>query len=189
MPSLALLRQKLRAHRRALDAQVRQAAAEAVAERLLALPGAPSHGYVAGYWAVDGELPLSVWQVRLPATCRYCLPVLDTHTRRLRFAPLGTALRPNRYGIPEPQCAPEALLDAAELALIVLPLTGFDAACHRLGMGGGWYDRTLAGLPAGAPMKVGVGFDAQEVATLTPAPWDVPCDAIITETRTILPSA
>src|SRR3546814_6107802 len=72
----------------------------------------PERGHVAGYWAVDGEIGLHAWQLRLPPSLTYCLPVL--HEDRLRFAPwrAGDALLSNRYGIPEPDIAPGALLAA-----------------------------------------------------------------------------
>lgn len=183
-------RNALRALRRAVPAPVRIAAAEAVAQRLLDLEQAPRAGHVAGYWAMDGELPLHAWQVQLPAACVYCLPVLDAASKRLRFAPwrAGEPLATNRFGIPEPDLDPGLLLDARDMALIALPLTGFDARGHRLGMGGGWYDRSLAfraGTPA-PPLLVGIGFDLQEVAAIAPRSWDIRCDAIVTETRTLL---
>ena len=101
----------MRERRRALPAAQRIAAAEALAARLLALPFAPRTGFVAGYWATDGELPLHAWQLRLPREVRYCLPVLhDDGT--LRFAPWapGAPLAPNRYGIPEPEVSAGDLL-------------------------------------------------------------------------------
>ena len=182
-------RQQLRERRRAIPPQARMAAAEAVAMRLLALPGTHAPGYVAGYWAMDGELPLHAWQLRLPPGCVYCLPVLDQATRLLKFAPWrsGDPLASNRYGIPEPDSGPASWLDARAMALIAMPLTGFDAQGHRIGMGGGWYDRTLAfrrDAPA-PPLCIGIGFDAQEVAAIAPRPWDIACDAIVTETRTL----
>ncbi|MGY0505059.1 5-formyltetrahydrofolate cyclo-ligase [Luteimonas sp. e5] len=182
-------RAELRMRRRAIEPPARMLAAEMVAQRLLELPDAPISGHVAGYWAMDGELPLHVWQLRLPAACVYCLPVLDTHAQILRFAPWrpGDALVSNRYGIPEPEITPDTLLDAREMAMIALPLTGFDRHARRLGMGGGWYDRTLAfrsEQPA-PPLAIGVGFDLQEVSEIVAEPWDIACDAIVTETRTL----
>lgn len=182
----AALRTELRARRRAIPASQRIAAAETLAERLLALPFAPPAGYVAGYWALDGEIALHAWQTRLPKGCIYCLPVLQPGA--LKFAPwrFGDALLTNRYGIPEPDVAPSSLLDASDLALIVMPLVGFDARGHRLGMGGGWYDRTLAfrhDAPA-PPWLVGAAFDEQQVDALDAAAWDVALDAVCTPTTT-----
>ena len=187
------LRRRLRDARRSVGAGDRLAAADAVARGLLALPFAPTQGYVAGYWAVDGEVPLHAWQLRLPKACVYCLPVLnkgglDESDNTLRFAPFhaGDDTRPNRFGIPEPVLESSSLLQVTDMALIVLPLTGFDANGHRLGMGGGWYDRSLRDHRAAPPHLVGVGFDCQRVDALQPREWDVPCDAIVTESTTYL---
>lgn len=63
----AALRKTLRERRRSLSPQQRIAAAEALAGRVLALPFLPASGYVAGYWAMDGEIGLHALQLRLPA--------------------------------------------------------------------------------------------------------------------------
>ena len=165
---------------------------EWVSARLLALPFAPQTGCVAGYWASDGEIALHVWQLRLPAGVRYCLPVLHDDGR-LRFAPWrpGEPLVTNRYGIPEPETA--ELLDAEDMALIVMPLVGFDDHGQRLGMGGGWYDRTLAFRrdTAAPPWLVGAGFALQHTEPLIVEQWDVALDAVCTEagTRLFAPNA
>ncbi|WP_139015263.1 5-formyltetrahydrofolate cyclo-ligase [Xanthomonas cannabis] len=182
------LRQQLRTQRRSLPATQRLAAADVLAERLLALPFAPRAGAVAGYWAMDGEIALHRWQLSLPAGVRYCLPVLDG--RVLRFAPWrpGQGLVSNRYGIPEPDVDLADTLAPQDMALVVTPLTGFDAACRRLGMGGGWYDRSFAfrHRQAPPPWLVGVGFAAQQVPALPTESWDVGVDAICTEHATFL---
>ena len=181
------LRRELRARRRAIPAAQRIAAAEALAQRLLALPFAPDSGHVAGYWAMDGEIALHVWQLRLPAGLTYCLPVLSDDGA-LRFAPwrAGEPLVANRYGIPEPADLRDAR-PAEAMTMIVLPLVGFDAHGHRLGMSNGWYDRSLAfRRDAGAPpWLVGAGFSTQRVDALAPETWDVPLDAVCTESDTL----
>lgn len=182
------LRQELRARRRALAASERIAAAEGLALQLLALPFAPQAGLVAGYWAMDGEIALHAWQLRLPRECIYCLPVL-CDDNLLRFAPWrpGDGLVSNRHGIPEPDVAPSSLLDADALSLVAVPLVGFDRNGHRLGMGGGWYDRSFAfrrehrGPP---PYLVGTGFGLQQIDPLDAARWDVALDAVCTESST-----
>lgn len=188
----AALRRSLRDRRKALSAPERIVAAERVAERLLALPFAPQQGYVAGYWAMDGEVALHVWQLRLPRGVVYCLPVLHDDGR-MRFAPWrpGDPLAANRYGIPEPQSGPGALLAAGDMTLVVTPLVGFDRSGRRLGMGAGWYDRTFADRldAAPPPWLVGAAHAAQEVEALPEAPWDVPMDAICTESETLMPAA
>ncbi len=188
IPDRAQLRRDLRAQRRALPAPQRIAAADALANRLLALPFAPATGYAAGYWAMDGEIALHSWQLRLPRGVVYCLPVLHEYNI-LRFAPWrpGDALVTNRFGIPEPDVQAASALEPQAMSLVVMPLVGFDGAGQRLGMGGGWYDRSFAfrnsAMPP--PWLVGVGFDAQRVDRLPAEAWDVLPDAICTETLTL----
>ena len=183
----ATLRTTLRERRRSLSPPQRIAAAEALAGRVLALPFFPASGYVGGYWAMDGEIGLHALQLRLPAPLIYCLPLLhDDGT--LRFAPwrAGDALVTNRFGIPEPDVTPAGALRAEDMAMLVMPLVGFDADCHRLGMGGGWYDRSLAfrhDRPA-PPWLVGAGFSAQRVDALPREAWDVRLDAVCCEDAT-----
>lgn len=186
--ALPALRARLRERRRALPAAARIAGAEALAARLLALPFLPERGYVAGYWATDGEIGLHAFQLKLPAGLVYCLPVL--HGEELRFAPwrAGDGLVTNRFGIPEPDVAPSSALEPEQMALVVMPLVGFDASGHRLGMGGGWYDRSFAMRTASAPPPwlVGVGFETQRTELPPPRAWDVRPDAICTESSTLL---
>ena len=181
------LRNELRQRRRALPAAHRIAAAERLADNLFALPFAPSEGYVAGYWATDGEIGLHAWQLKLPPGCVYCLPVLAAD--RLQFAPWrpGDPLITNTYGIPEPEVGPGSLLDVRQMALVVAPLVGFDVRGARLGMGGGWYDRSLAfrqKRPGPPPWLVGAAFSVQQVESLDTADWDVGLDAVCTESTT-----
>ena len=186
------LRLELRQRRRELPAAQRLGAAESLAGHLLSLPFAPDTGFVAGYWAMDGEIALHAWQLRLPARVTYCLPVLYSN-QGLRFAPWrpGEPLSTNRYGIPEPDVAPERLLAPEAMRMVVVPLVGFDTSGQRLGMGAGWYDRSFAfrqGL-APPPWLVGAGFRSQQVDALASQPWDVALDAVCTDAGTLLPVA
>lgn len=184
------LRIQLRQRRRELPAAARIEAADQLATRLLSLPFAPRSGPVAGYWAMDGEIALHRWQLALPQDVVYCLPVL--HEQVLRFAPWrpGQPLRQNRFGIPEPDLDAADSLAAEQMALVVTPLVGFDDTGGRLGMGGGWYDRSFAfrhDHPA-PPWLVGAAFAVQQVPAVPIAPWDVSVDAICTDASTIFPS-
>ena len=133
---------------------------------------------------MDGEIALHAWQLRLPHDVVYCLPMLH-EGGSLRFAPwrVGDPLGTNRYGIPEPAIAIETALRAEDMTMIVAPSVAFDGAGHRLGMGGGWYDRTLAFRRdrAAPPWVVGAAFSTQRLASLRPEPWDVALDAVCTE--------
>jgi 5-formyltetrahydrofolate cyclo-ligase len=187
-PDRDKLRRELRQRRRDIPPGQRIAAAEALAARLLALPFLPASGFVAGYWAMDGEIALHVFQLRLPPSLVYCLPVLAGD--QLRFAPWrpGDALVTNRYGIPEPDVEPSSALEALAMSLAVMPLVGFSTDGERLGMGGGWYDRSFAfrnHCPA-PPWLVGAAFASQQTNAIAPEPWDVSLDAICTERETLL---
>ncbi len=176
------LRARLAAARAAIPAPVRMQAAESIASLFRQLPARP--GYVAGYWAMRGEIPLHVLQLRLAPGQVWCLPCIQSDGS-LSFAPWrpGDALVSNRYGIPEPDLDAASQLPAEQMWAILLPLLGFTRAGIRLGSGGGYYDRTLAFRRASGPppQLLGVGYAMQEIGHLAAEPWDVPMDAVITE--------
>ena len=182
------IRRRLRAQRAALDAPTRMAAADAIARGFRDHPDLFGHpGYVAGYWAVGGEVPLHVLQLRLFPGQVWCLPLLGDGPggAALSFAPWrqGDPLVTNRFGIPEPDIAAPSRLPPQELHVVLVPLVAFDDAGNRLGMGAGYYDRSFAfrrAAPA-PPYLVGVGYEFQRVPALAAQPWDVPLDAVLTE--------
>lgn len=183
------LRQQLRAQRRVLPVAKQRQAALAVADRLADWPPFVAARRIAGYWACQGELDPSPWLERAwPAGKAIYLPVLVDTSQSLRFAPYRpeTPLRHNRFNIPEPDIAPEAWLEPVELDLVLTPLVAFDEAGTRLGMGGGFYDRSFAFLldpdyRRHRPWLIGLGYAFQKVAALPRQPWDVPLDAVATE--------
>ena len=94
----------------------------------------------------------------------------------------------NRFGILEPCIKGAVIAPAWSLDLILMPLVGFDRQGNRLGMGGGFYDRTLAFTARGqrpAPQLVGLAYSFQEVAPISPRKWDIPLNRIMTENETI----
>ncbi|MEO8010487.1 MAG: 5-formyltetrahydrofolate cyclo-ligase [Dokdonella sp.] len=185
------MRSELRARRRQLSAAERIAAASGVAGSLLQLPEFVTDVQVAGYWAIDGELPLHSVVASLRSRGQHYLLPRVIGPRALRFAQWrpGVALESNRYGIPEPACVDDELLDANQLDVVLLPLLGFDREGHRIGYGGGYYDATFAFLrertQTAQPVLVGIGYDAQRVEAIVPTPWDVPLDYVATETELI----
>ncbi len=186
--ALNALRRELRAGRRQISRAERRAASAALARRLSALPAFRRARRIAAYWPADGELdPLPALAHAFAAGKACYLPVLcpqrDGH---LHFAPWwpGASLARNRFGIHEPAVPRRTWLPPRMLDLVLLPLVGFDAAGNRLGMGGGYYDRSFAFLarrPWRRPCLIGIGFDRQRVPQLPQRPWDVPLDAVLTE--------
>jgi len=79
------------------------------------------------------------------------------------------------FNIPEPLATAPKVVPA----IVLVPLLAFDATGHRLGYGGGYYDRTLRGLPAAR--AIGVAYAGQEVPLLPHMEHDHPLDAVITE--------
>ncbi|HEX7915899.1 5-formyltetrahydrofolate cyclo-ligase [Rudaea sp.] len=185
------IRAKMREQRARLTPAERIAAASAVAASLEQLPEFLVDPRIAGYWAIGGEVPLHAVVAQLRTREQpYFLPIVMSD-RTLRFAALkpGAQVTPNRYGIPEPEHASADLLAPRQLNLVLVPLTAFDRSGRRLGMGGGYYDRSFAFLrgvsrPA-QPLLVGIGYAFQEVATLPAQDWDIALDFIATEKELI----
>lgn len=177
----ATLRKQLRQRRQALTAAYRDAAADLLASRIVELDGWQKARSVGGYWPNDGEMdPRPLLQLARNAGKRVCLPVLaEGNTLTFREWDMGAELVGNRFGIPEPPAAtPDMPL--TELDIVLMPLVGWSRDGTRLGMGGGFYDRSLAGNHD--TIRVGLAFDCQEADTLQAAAWDVPLDYVLTET-------
>jgi 5-formyltetrahydrofolate cyclo-ligase len=185
------LRAELRARRKALVASDRIAAANGVAGMLDQLADYLVDSRIAGYWAIDGELPLHIVVANLGRRGQhYCLPRI-TGARQLSFVEWrsGADLEANRYGIPEPVCTESDLIAPADIDIVLLPLLGFDRRGSRIGYGGGYYDASFAFLrdrdEATNPLLVGIGYAAQEVDAIEVAEWDVRLDYVATENELI----
>ena len=133
---------------------------------------------LAGYWPIAGEWdPLPYLRRTIAVGGAVTLPVARRPAAALEFrlwtleAPMTAGL----WDIPHPSegaaVSPSALL---------IPLVGFDGAGHRLGNGGGYYDRTLAAFVP-RPLAIGVGFELGRLASIAPESHDQPMDVIVTE--------
>jgi 5-formyltetrahydrofolate cyclo-ligase len=91
----------------------------------------------------------------------------------------------NRFGIAEPDVNWRHAKPAWALDLILMPLVAFDIQGNRLGMGGGFYDRSLAYLNRRKvwrkPYLMGTAFELQKFTQLPHASWDIPMNGIMTE--------
>jgi len=189
--SLPSLRRQLRAARRALSPAEQRAHALVIAARIARDPRMRRARRIALYVAADGEVDPMPLQALLPGhSRRWYLPVLRGHAAgRLWFVRWRKRdrLRDNRFGIPEPVRRRRHIQPAHALDLVLAPLVGFDADGCRLGMGGGFYDRTLAFLRQRRhwrrPLLVGLAHECQRLEHIEPSDWDVPLDAVVTESR------
>ena len=183
------LRRMLRKARRALTpAQQRQAARD-LYRQLAQSPVFRRARHLSLYLPTDGEIDprllLRAAQRRGKATY---LPVLSAWPRTKmvfqRIRP-GEKLRPNRFRILEPRINAARQRKVWALDLVLLPLVGFDEEGGRLGMGGGFYDRSLAYLARRQnwrkPTLLGLAHECQKVARLDQASWDVPLQGTVTD--------
>jgi len=148
--------------------------------------------HIACYLPNDAELdPTGVMTKAWSMGKTVYLPVPSIHHHNhLHFLPYapGDTLLPNRFGIPEPVSRGRSMMKLTRLDLVLTPLVGFDAQGGRLGMGGGFYDRSFAFLRRRQcwrkPRLLGVAFDQQEVdpsSGLQQQAWDVPLNGVVTE--------
>ena len=165
---------------------LRAEAAQAVAAHFMSLPLFQQSQHIACYVAYRNEidcLPLirEIW--RADKACY--LPVL-VDGKKLVFARYREedVLLPNKFGILEPAGTAERIVPE-KLDVVVTPLIAFDRAGHRLGTGGGYYDRTFAVLRDQARL-VGVAYSAQEAASLPGDEWDVKLQSVVTEKEVLL---
>ncbi|BAU50176.1 5-formyltetrahydrofolate cyclo-ligase [Sulfurifustis variabilis] len=183
------LRRALRAKRRALTATEQRRASARLAANLSRMRLFRVSRRIAAYLPNDGEIdPGDILERAWRMKKKVYLPVLSRLRHdRLWFAEAspGMELRPNRFGIPEPVVKASALVRAGELDLVLLPLVAFDERGNRIGMGGGFYDKSLAFLRYRTlltkPHVIGLAHDFQRVDRLPVDPWDVRLAGVVTD--------
>lgn len=193
MPSLRKLRRQARADRRRLPPRAQREHATAVARRLVTSGWFLRSRTIGVYLAADGEVDLSPF-VRRARKCgkRIFLPALRTDLdQRLWFIEHrpGDRLGKNRFGIEEPDPHRRPPTPPWALDIVLMPLVAFDTKGNRLGMGGGFYDRTFAYLRRRPlhtkPALVGIAHECQHVRKIPIRSWDIPMNGLVTEHRRI----
>ncbi|MBN8531108.1 MAG: 5-formyltetrahydrofolate cyclo-ligase [Alphaproteobacteria bacterium] len=176
------LRARMKIKRRELASAFSPGQEAAFTERMVKEIHARPSGIVAGYAAFRDEIPVwhalealysAGWKLALPCT-RRDEPL--TFRSWKPGAPLVKAL----HGISEPM--PDS--EAVQPDVIIVPLLAFDRTGHRLGYGGGHYDRTLA-MMSGKAFVIGAAYAGQEVEALPVEPTDCRMDAVITERQAL----
>ncbi|KAF1052481.1 MAG: 5-formyltetrahydrofolate cyclo-ligase [Stenotrophomonas maltophilia] len=183
------LRRLLRQARRQLSPLQQHQAAQRLKRRLAQHPLFRRARHIALYLPNDGEIdPRPLLDVARQRGKSVYLPVLSRwpHTH-MTFQRIGVGERwaVNRFGIREPRADRRHSRAPWALDLVLLPLVGFDPTGGRLGMGKGFYDRTLAYLAKRTrwqkPTLLGIAHECQKVDRLALASWDVPLQGIATD--------
>lgn len=181
------IRQSIRQHRRALTADEQNHFALKAAQRMLALPEIIGAKNIALFLSFDGELdtaPLinALWQTNKAVYLPVLHPFSAGNLLFLRYSETTPLIR-NRLKILEPQLDVRQVLPIAQLDVLVTPLVAFDSDGQRLGMGGGFYDRTLQNWQQHHFYPVGLAHDCQWVPELPTEAWDIPLPAVVTPSR------
>jgi 5-formyltetrahydrofolate cyclo-ligase len=185
------LRRKIRAQRRALSPKEQQSNSYAMGRILTRSTLFRNSRKIALYLETDGEIAVS--QLLPLIRCdkkRSFLPVLrPLLTNKLWFSKytFGDKLIQNRYGIPEPDIRKQRPISPSSLDLVLVPLVAFDTNLNRIGMGGGFYDKTFSYLKTRnvwhKPKLIGVAHELQKVKSIQTNPWDIPLDGVVTESN------
>ncbi|MCK9489496.1 MAG: 5-formyltetrahydrofolate cyclo-ligase [Xanthomonadales bacterium] len=186
-PDKPQLRQQARRRRRSLDPAERPRMQADVAGHLLAAAKRQRWQRIGAYAATASELDLAPFFNAAagldPPASIYLPAILAPGVMVFRRWPIGSGLveGPHRILQPSAHCreSPASALDA-----ILLPLLAFDHCGTRLGSGAGYYDRLLAfrRQVSTPPRLVGIAFQAQHMDALPRDAWDIPLDAVCTET-------
>lgn len=180
------LRVRLR-ETRATEADLPGASA-AVCRRLAVLPELATARVVMGYAATPEEVSIDAALQRLQvAGVTVCLPWVEGPSLGIgSIGDLAADLAPGWRGVREPVAERRAPMRASMVDVVLAPGVGFDPTGHRLGFGGGHFDRLLARLRRGA-VVVGIALDSQLVDHVPVEPHDRTVDVIVTPTRTLRP--
>jgi len=181
---ISQLREIIRKRRRQMGVGAQYNAAFKLSKQITSLPEYQNAKRIGLYLASDGEIDCRFIIRDAWRTGKQCyLPVLQTDNPKayqMDFVhyPPGSPLGHNRYRILEPTHGTKIATQTLDLVLV--PLVGFDRQGHRIGMGGGYYDRAFEFTrETNLPLLLGVAHNLQEVPSITPKPWDVPLSAVV----------
>jgi 5-formyltetrahydrofolate cyclo-ligase len=184
------LRKTIRSARKSLSATEQSQASLSACQRMLDTLQTHKAQHVALYLTHDGELatpPLieALWQLGIQTYLPRLHPFNAGQLLFLHYTP-DTPMQANQFGILEPQLDVRAVIPIERLDVVITPLVTFDLKGNRMGMGGGYYDRTLANWQQkGKPLPMGYAHDCQQVVNLPCDHWDVPLPFIITPSRVL----
>lgn len=190
--SRPLLRQKIRDLRKSISPELHAHYSSQLIDQFARSERIQKAECVALYFSVDGEIDTAgVIDWCLKRGKKVALPVLHPFSKgNLLFMnyDTNTIMVKNKYNIPEPELNVQYVIPLNRIDILFTPMVAFDHEGNRLGMGGGYYDRTLQTYHQDhtGPYPIGLALDIQEVDALPTEIWDVPLPEIITPTRDIV---
>lgn len=181
------LRAQALAARRQMNAEARTESSAIICQRLVSSREFFSSNTIACYLPMSDEVDTRdiiarAWR----ANKRIFVPVLRA-SRKMLFREITpeSTLEPNSFGLWEPVRG--EFISPRKLDLVVTPTVAFDAGCHRIGMGGGYFDRCFSFLRHRKhwfrPKLIGVAFECQRVEKITPNPWDIRLYSVICDAK------
>jgi 5-formyltetrahydrofolate cyclo-ligase len=179
------LRLRSRAARRAVMPELRTAASEAVMQTILAFPEVERASAVLAYGAMPEEVDATgIIETLWDRGVRVALPrVKGRRELELHWHERERDLCTGAYGLREP-CENAPVAQPSEIDVVLVPGVAYDAECHRLGLGAGYYDTLLARLPEHTT-TIGIAFDEQVVGVVPCGKKDRSVDILVTPTRVI----
>jgi len=179
------LRNAGRVARETLSDRERYLASEKIAENVIRSCWFQRASFVACYLSTPDEVATwSIIQRAWNMKKRIFAPVLKKNGS-MQFCELttDTSIRVNQLGIAEP--ISDEIISPRMLDIVITPVVAFDDTGHRVGMGGGYFDRTFSFLRGRKhlfhPKLIGVAFACQKVEKISPNPWDIPLFDTINE--------
>ena len=191
-PHLKELRNSIRSARKSVADPLRKQWNEQIAAHLFETNEYQVSHRIAGFLAFDGEAdPKCVMNQAIEDGKQVFVPLMQGMTEPLLFIEWfpDIQLRLNRFGIEEPVPSESSIVPATSLELVITPLVAFDAVCNRIGVGGGFYDRTFEFLnpenehfnhSSGTAM-IGFAFELQKLDRIHAKSWDVGLAGVATE--------
>lgn len=193
------IRQLIRSRRQGINKTEQKVAAQGLLKTLSSHPKILLAKRISIYLATDGELDASLfiqwcWQNNKEVYLPVIHPFSKGHLLFLKYQQ-NTPMHINAFGINEPKLDIRLIKPITQIDIMLTPLVAFDISGNRLGMGGGFYDRTLShwyrqsnitNINTIKPYPIGIAHSCQKVDQLPIEQWDIPLPEIITPNKSYM---
>ncbi|MFU2047216.1 5-formyltetrahydrofolate cyclo-ligase [Avibacterium gallinarum] len=178
-----IIRQRIRQLRQSLSPAEQNLAEQKITQQALDLIEKKQAKHIGLYLSFDGEISTKqliqqLWKKNIAVYLPILHPFSANNLLFLRYHP-NSPLQKNKFGILEPKLDVRNVLPTNELDIIFTPLVAFDKQGNRLGMGGGFYDRTLQNWQQKNFLPIGLAHQCQQVDALPIESWDIPLFGVL----------